>query len=90
MQGLTAPMEACMACLLSHLSRSVQRLTAHFAHCGDTNTRMHWTDAHTSAAADTCHLLDKVFIAVQSDMFLNCHPANVYSSDDLNVHLIHF
>lgn len=71
--GLTAPTEACVACLLSQLSRSVQCLTAHVASCGDTNTRMQWTDTHTSAAADTCHLFDKVFIAVQSDMFLNCH-----------------
>lgn len=43
-QGLTAPKEACMARLLSLLSRSVQRLSAHFARCGDTNTRMQWTD----------------------------------------------
>lgn len=69
MQGLTAPTEACMARLLSQLSRSVQRLTAHFVRCGDTNTRMQWTDTHTSAA-DTCHLLDKVFIAVSLTCFL--------------------
>lgn len=39
------------------------------ARCGDTNTRIQWTDTHTSAA-DTCHLLDKVLIAVSLTCFL--------------------